>query len=199
MNHRRTYMHINFQQNWVSRSVKTVHTNLFAQYRKLHKFATTNSNFEENQSFWTCIIIKHTCISIFSKIGLKHKSWPCLQVYSPKKRKLHKFATTNNNFQNRLFQTCIIVKRTCTSIFSKIRLVDLSKPCTQVFLQIFANCINLQLAIRILKNHAFRTCTTPSRTFRPILSSIGLLGNELPRKEIISTDGRTDVAHDNNR
>ena len=26
----------------------------------------------------------------------------------------------------------------------------------------------------------------------PILSSIGLLGNELPRKEIISTDGRTD-------
>ena len=40
MNHRRTYMHINFQQNWVSRSVKTVHTNLFAQYRKLHKFAT---------------------------------------------------------------------------------------------------------------------------------------------------------------
>ena len=74
MNNRRTYMHINFHQNWVSRSVKNVHTNLFAQYGKLHKFATTNSNFEENQSFWTCIIIKHTCISIFSKIGLKHKS-----------------------------------------------------------------------------------------------------------------------------
>ena len=74
MNHRRTYMHINFQQNWVSRSVKTVHTNLFAQYRKLHKFATTNSNFEENQHFWICIIIKQTCISIFSNIGLKHKS-----------------------------------------------------------------------------------------------------------------------------
>ena len=71
MNHRRTYMHINFQQNWVSRSVKTVHTNLFAQYRKLHKFATTNSNFEENQSFLTCIIIKHTCISIFSKNRVK--------------------------------------------------------------------------------------------------------------------------------
>ena len=200
MNHRRTYMHINFQQNWVSRSVKTVHTNLFAQYRKLHKFATTNSNFEENQSFWTCIIIKHTCISIFSKIGLKHKSWPCLQVYSQKKN-----ASCINLqlriiiFKNRLFQTCIIVKRTCTSIFSKIGLVDLSKPCTQVYLQIFANCINLQLAIRILKNHAFRTCTTPSRTFRPILSSIGLLGNELPRKEIISTDGQTDRRTDRRR
>ena len=95
-------------------------------------------------------------------------------------------------FQNRLFQTCIIVKRTCTSIFSKIGLVDQSKPCTQIYLQKISNCINLQLAIRISKHQAFRTCTTPSRTFKPILSSIGLLGNELPRKEIISTDGRTD-------
>ena len=56
MHHRKTYMYINFQQKWVSRSVKTVHTNLFAK---------------------------------------------------------------------------------------------------------IANCINLQLAIRILKNHALRTCTTP--------------------------------------
>ena len=30
MHHRKTYMYINFQQNRVSRSVKTVHTNLFA-------------------------------------------------------------------------------------------------------------------------------------------------------------------------
>ena len=78
------------------------------------------------------------------------------------------------------------------SIFSKIGLVDLSKPCTQIYLQKIANCINLQLAIRISKNQAFRTCTTPSQTFRPILRSIGLLDNELPRKDNISTDGRTD-------
>ena len=93
-------------------------------------------------------------------------------------------------FKNRLFQTCIIVKRTCVSIFSKIRLVDQSKPCTQIYLQTFANCINLQLAIRISKNRAFRTCKTPSRTFRPILRSIGLLDNKIPQKEIISTDNR---------
>ena len=93
-------------------------------------------------------------------------------------------------FKNRPFQTCIIVKRTCISIFSKIGLVDQSKLCTQIYLQKFAYCINLQLAIRILKNHAFRTCTTPSRTFRPILRSNGLLDNELPPKEIISTDDR---------
>ena len=29
MHHRTTYMHSNFQQNWVRRSVKTVQTNLF--------------------------------------------------------------------------------------------------------------------------------------------------------------------------
>ena len=35
MHHRITYLHINFQQNRVSRSVKTVHTNLFAKNCKL--------------------------------------------------------------------------------------------------------------------------------------------------------------------
>ena len=43
MRHRKTYMYyINLQQNWVNRSVITVHTNLFAKNRKLHKFATCN-------------------------------------------------------------------------------------------------------------------------------------------------------------
>ena len=31
MQHRKTYNYFNFQQNWVSRSVKTVHTNVFAK------------------------------------------------------------------------------------------------------------------------------------------------------------------------
>ena len=42
-----TYMCINFQQTRISRSVQTVHTNIFANNRNLHKFATTNSNFEK--------------------------------------------------------------------------------------------------------------------------------------------------------
>ena len=66
-------------------------------------------------------------------------------------------------FKNRLFQTCIIVNRTCISIFSKIGLVDQSKPCTQIYLQKIANCINLQLAVRISKNHAFRHAQPPNR------------------------------------
>ena len=48
MHHRITYLYINFPQNRVSRSVKTVHTNLFANNRKLHKFATCNSNLEKS-------------------------------------------------------------------------------------------------------------------------------------------------------
>ena len=51
MPHRITYMHINFQQNRVCRSVKIVHTNLFAKNRKLHKFAITNNNFENIDYF----------------------------------------------------------------------------------------------------------------------------------------------------
>ena len=47
MHHCKTYMYISFQQNRVSRSVKTVHTSIFAKICKLHKFATCNKNFEK--------------------------------------------------------------------------------------------------------------------------------------------------------
>ena len=49
MHHRKAYMYINFQQNRVSRSIKTVPTNLLAKHRKLHKVATCNSNFEKSR------------------------------------------------------------------------------------------------------------------------------------------------------
>ena len=42
-------MYINFQHNRVSRSVKSVHINLFAKNHKLHKFATTNSNLKKTK------------------------------------------------------------------------------------------------------------------------------------------------------
>ena len=65
-------MYIDFQQNRVCRSVKTVHTNLFAQYRKLHKFATTNNNFEKNILLNMYHHKTYMYIN-FQKIGLKHK------------------------------------------------------------------------------------------------------------------------------
>ena len=49
MHHRKTYMYNNFQQNRVSRSVKAVHTNLFAKICKFHKFATCNWNFKKSR------------------------------------------------------------------------------------------------------------------------------------------------------
>ena len=52
MHNRKTYMymHISFKPNGViSRSFKTVITNVFAINRKLHNFATCNSNFEKSQ------------------------------------------------------------------------------------------------------------------------------------------------------
>ena len=52
MRHRIQYMYINFQQNQVSRSLKTVHINIFANNRKLHKIATTNSNIENKNDYF---------------------------------------------------------------------------------------------------------------------------------------------------
>ena len=51
MQPRKTYNYFNFQQNWVSRSVKTVHRNVFAKNHKLHRFANTNSVFKEINYF----------------------------------------------------------------------------------------------------------------------------------------------------
>ena len=118
-------------------------------------------------------------------------------MYSPKNRKLQKFATTSSNFKKSTLSDMHHRNTYMYINFQQNRVSRSVKPCTQIYLQTFVNCINLQLAIRIFKNHAFQTCTTPSRTFRPILRSISLLDNELPRKENISTDdrrtdGRTD-------
>ena len=75
---------------------KTVLTSIFAKIRKLNTFATTNSNFEKNRLFQTCIIVKHTCISIFSKIGLVYRSVKTVQTnLFAKNCKLHKYATCN--------------------------------------------------------------------------------------------------------
>ena len=57
-------------------------------------------------------------------------------------------------FKNRLFQTCIIVKHTCVSFFSKIGLVDQSKPCTQIYLQKKSEFIQLEFGKTTPYRHA---------------------------------------------
>ena len=98
------YMYINFPQNPVSISIKTVHTHLFAQNRKLHKFASSNSNLKKRYYFRhasTYNIGLHvcTCISIFPKIGLVDQSKLCTHIYLSKNCISHKFATTNSTFE----------------------------------------------------------------------------------------------------
>ena len=51
MHHHITYMYNNFQQICACKSVKTVHTNIFENNCKQHKFATINSHFEKIDYF----------------------------------------------------------------------------------------------------------------------------------------------------
>ena len=75
MHHQKTYMYINFQQNWDSRSVKTVHTNVFAniancvnlqlqlEFRKINPFPITDNqaNFGSNWPNRYQITAKRNC------------------------------------------------------------------------------------------------------------------------------------------
>ena len=81
-----------------------------------------------------------------------------------KNRKLHKFATTNSNFKKLDYLRHASSYSVHVYDYINLQLNRVSRsdnPCTQTDLQKIVSCINLQLAIRILKNHAFRICTTP--------------------------------------
>ena len=84
MHHCITYMYINFQQNWVSRSVKTVHTNIFAKKNTSCIICKYTNSIFLNQLLQTCIIIKRTCISIVSNIDFVDQSKTCTQIYLQK-------------------------------------------------------------------------------------------------------------------
>ena len=62
-----------------------------------------------------------------------------------------KFATTNSNSKKKLFRHALLYHVHIYKFPANSGLVDQSKPCTQIYLQIIATCINLQLPIVILK------------------------------------------------
>ena len=100
MHHRKTFMYINFQKNRVCRSVKTVYTNLFAQFRKLHKLTTTNNIFLKIDYFRHAPSLNiHEGLYQFSaKSGCRSVKTVHTNLFA-QYRKLHKFATTNINFE----------------------------------------------------------------------------------------------------
>ena len=115
-----------------------------------------------------------------------------------KNRKLHKFATTNRNFKHRLFQTCIVVKRKCLTIFSKIGLVDQSKSCTQIYLQ---NC-NLSSNFKKSRLSNMHCPLTDSQADFEINRPVRYRNTAkkiFPRTTDGQTDGRTDIASDDIR
>ena len=85
-------MYINFQQIQVKTQVMTVHTSLFAKKIASYINLQLPIIIFKNRLFRTLIIVKCTCISIFSKISVKtaHKN------SFAKKCKLHKFVTCNS-------------------------------------------------------------------------------------------------------
>ena len=89
-------MYINFQQIWVRGSVKTMLTNIFANNRI--NLQLPIAILKKKRLIQTYLIVKRTCISIFSKLGLVDQSKPCTPIYLQKSRKLHKFTTTNSTF-----------------------------------------------------------------------------------------------------
>ena len=95
-------MYINFQQTRVSRSVQTVHTNIFANNRSLHKFATTNNNFEKNDYLDMHHRITYMYINFLAKSGwYVDQSKTVHTNLFAKNCKLHKFATINSNFEKK--------------------------------------------------------------------------------------------------
>ena len=95
-------MYINFQQ---TRSVQTVHTNIFANNRNLHKCTTTNSNFEKKRRLFRHASSYNVHVYQF----LAKSGWYVDQSKTvhtnlfAKNRKLHKFATTNSNLEKKIF------------------------------------------------------------------------------------------------
>ena len=89
--------HINFQQTRVSRSVQTVHTNLFAKRRKLYKFATTNSNVEKKTILLDMLHHKTDMYINFQQNRVNRSVITVHKMYLQKNCKLHKFAITNSN------------------------------------------------------------------------------------------------------
>ena len=91
-------MYINCSKIGLVDQSKNVHITLFANNRKLHKFATTYNNFQKIDFPEMHHCKTYICVSIFNQIGLVDQSKPCTQIYL-QKRKLHKFATTNNTIK----------------------------------------------------------------------------------------------------
>ena len=77
MHYRIRYMHVKYQLNRDKKFVKTVNTKNKLNCKNLQLPIAIF----KDRPFQTCTIVKRTCISIFSKIGLVDRSKLCTQIY----------------------------------------------------------------------------------------------------------------------
>ena len=94
----KTYMYINFQQNRVCKSVKTVHTNLFAKIASCINLQLRIVSFKKSiisnmRDRITYMYINFLQNRVSRSIKIVHTN------FLQKNDKLHKFATTNSNYQ----------------------------------------------------------------------------------------------------
>ena len=119
MHHHKTYMHANYQQNWISRSVKTVHTKLFAKIASCINMQLAIVILKE-KSIISNIHHRKTYMLINFQQNRVSRSVKTVRTnIFAKNCKLHTFATTNSIFKHRLLKTFIIIKRTCMRISAK--------------------------------------------------------------------------------
>ena len=91
-------MYINFQQNWISRSVKSVRTNVFAKKCKLHTFATISIIFFKKS---ITLDMHHHKTYMYNNFQQNRVCRSVNTVYTnllAQYRKLHKLATIKNDF-----------------------------------------------------------------------------------------------------
>ena len=125
-------------------------------------------------------------------------------MYSPKNCKLHKFATTNSIFfkltlsnmnHRKIYMFINFQQNQASRSFKTVH--------TNLFAKKYANYINLQLAIRIFKksrhsdmHYRLTDIQAEFEINRPVRYQITAKRSYSHRRQ---TDGRTDVAYDNNR
>ena len=114
-------------------------------------------------------------------------------------KKVHIFATTNNNYFNKSIITDMHYRITYITMY--FQFADESKRAHKFICKNILSCINLKLAVRISKNHSVRTFITPQPIVRPNFRLIGLLEIKLPQKYFLpqTTDDRTDGRTDKRR
>ena len=145
-------MYINFQQSLVSRSVQTVQTNISANNPKLHKFATTNSNFEKIDHFDMCHCIMYMYIN-FQQTRVSRSVQTVHTNIFANNHKLHKFATTNSNFEKIDY---LDIHHRITYMYINFQQTQVSRSVQTVHTNIFAN------------NRKLHKFATTNSSFNPI-------------------------------